>query len=200
MKKFFLYILALFATLFLAGPATAAIYKYVDESGVMHFTNTNPADARYKLFMKEKGDRPTLRKGSVVSGSYKDYKSIINNASLRHGVEAALITAVIKAESDFDPRAVSRAGARGLMQLMPKTADGLGVTNVYDPHENVNAGTRMLGRLLKKYNSDVTLALAAYNAGENKVEQYGTVPPYKETRAYVKRVLSFRSDFRRAEL
>jgi len=95
---------------------------------------------------------------------------------------------VIAAESNFDPKAVSRKNARGLMQLIPETATKLGVQNIFDPRENIDAGTRYLSDLLRRYNNDLTLALAAYNAGPERVQQYGRVPPYQETISYVRRV------------
>ena len=109
-------------------------------------------------------------------------------AAKRYNVDADLITSVIAVESNFDPKAVSRKNARGLMQLLPETAAQLGVRNIDDPAENIDAGTRYLRDLLQKYNNDVALALAAYNAGPEKVQLYGRVPPFAETISYVKRV------------
>jgi len=103
-------------------------------------------------------------------------------------VDADLITSVIAAESNFDPKAISRRNARGLMQLLPETATRLGVKDIFDPKENIGAGTRYLGELLKRYSNNLVLALAAYNAGPEKVERFGKVPPYAETISYVRRV------------
>jgi len=112
----------------------------------------------------------------------------VEAAAKRYNMDADLITSVIAVESNFDPKAVSRKNARGLMQLLPETAAQLGVKNIDDPAENIDAGTRYLRDLLQKYNNDLALALAAYNAGPDKVQQYGRVPPYAETISYVRRV------------
>lgn len=116
------------------------------------------------------------------------YRDLVEAAAKRYNVDADLITSIIAVESNFDPKAVSRKNARGLMQLLPETAAQLGVKNIHDPAENIDAGTRYLRDLLQKYNNDVALALAAYNAGPDKVQLYGRVPPYAETISYVKRV------------
>jgi hypothetical protein len=117
------------------------------------------------------------------------FSEIIRKAASRYGVDADLIHCLIAVESNFNPQAVSRKNARGLMQIMPQTAAHLGVKNVFDPRENVDAGTRYLHEMLTKYNNDLTLALAAYNAGPDKVDRYGRrVPPYAETRLYVQKI------------
>jgi Transglycosylase SLT domain len=116
------------------------------------------------------------------------YRELVEAAAARYNVDADLITSVMAAESNFDPKAVSRRNARGLMQLLPETAARLGVQNIYDPQENIDAGTRYLRDLLQKYSNNLVLALAAYNAGPERVQKYGRVPPYKETISYVRRV------------
>jgi hypothetical protein len=116
------------------------------------------------------------------------YGNFIVAASKHHGVDADLIVSVITAESKFNPKAVSRKNARGLMQLLPETATRFGVKNIFDPQENIEAGTRYLRELLDRYNNDLTLTLAAYNAGPQRVELYKSVPPYRETLTYVRRV------------
>ncbi len=116
------------------------------------------------------------------------FRELIEAASAQYLVDADLITSVIAAESNFDPKAISRRNARGLMQLLPETATRLGVRDIFDPKENINAGTRYLGELLKIYNHDIVLALAAYNAGPEKVQKFGKVPPYAETIFYVRRI------------
>ncbi len=121
--------------------------------------------------------------------NYLRFESIIYDAAKRHDVDVALINAVIHTESYFNPRALSSAGACGLMQLIPRTAAAYGVTDIYNPGQNVNAGVQYLKDLLVRYEDNITLALAAYNAGEHAVDKYNDVPPFDETRAYVKTVL-----------
>jgi hypothetical protein len=120
----------------------------------------------------------------------QDLKEVINTISDQHHLDPDFISSVIHAESGFNPRAVSPKGAQGLMQLMPGTASKLGVSNAFDPRSNVEGGTRYLSELLERYNFDVIKALAAYNAGPHRVQQYGGVPPYYETRTYVARIVS----------
>jgi len=165
----------------------ADVYKFVDKDGVIHFTNV-PVDTRFKaLGWEEKFER--------YIGAYE---AVIQKMGTRYSVEPALIKAVIKAESNFDPSAVSRKGAIGLMQLMPATAVELKVSNPYNPHQNIEGGTKHLRYLTGLFGSDLSLAIAAYNAGENAVIKYGRrVPPYKETRDYVKRVTTYLASYRK---
>ncbi len=170
----------------IAKPAGADIYRFVDEDGVIHFSNV-PTHYRYRLYISE---------ANVDYKTYFDrYDRIIHQAARQHGVESSLIKAVIRAESDFDKNAVSKKGAQGLMQLMPETAKELAVKNSFDPNENIRAGVRYLKRQLHNFRNDVPLALAAYNAGENAVRRYGRIPPYKETRTFVDRVLRYWDEF-----
>ncbi|HKN74006.1 MAG TPA: lytic transglycosylase domain-containing protein [Candidatus Acidoferrum sp.] len=115
-------------------------------------------------------------------------REIVKAAAARYSVDADLIFSVIAAESNFDPKAISKKNARGLMQLLPETAAHFGVQNIFDPQENIDAGTHYLRDLLQRYNNDLALALAAYNAGPERVEQFGRVPPYSETVSYIRRV------------
>jgi len=116
------------------------------------------------------------------------YREFVKAAAVRYAVDEELINSVIAAESNFDPKAISRKNARGLMQLLPETAARYGVNDIFDPKENIDAGTHYLSELLKQYNNDLALALAAYNAGPERVTQFGRVPPYHETVSYVRRV------------
>lgn len=130
-----------------------------------------------------------------TSGDALPFQDLIQATAARHRLSPALLTAVIKAESGFNPQAVSRAGAKGLMQLMDGTARSLGVRNAFDPAENIDGGARFLSNLLRRYGGDVALALAAYNAGPGSVEHYGGIPPYAETQTYVHRVLGLMNEF-----
>lgn len=184
-------ILAIALTLGTPFAAMADFYQYTDESGVVHITNV-PTTAQYKWMMKE-------RVPSVLSPSNPAYKKIsegrfeemIRSTAEKYGVDPILVKAIVKAESDFDPAAVSRKGATGLMQLMPATASRMGVRNIHDPVENVEGGIKYLSKLLTMFKWQVPLAVAAYNAGENAVLKYGAIPPYPETQTYVKRVLHY---------
>lgn len=133
-------------------------------------------------------DVGSTKNSGSVSGKFSE---IITAAAEKYDVDASLIKAVIKAESNFDPDAVSSSGAQGLMQLMPATATSLGVDDPFDPEQNIFGGTKFLHRLLDKYNNNVSLALAAYNAGPGAVDKYGGIPPYTQTQTYVKRVLNY---------
>jgi hypothetical protein len=128
----------------------------------------------------------TVRPGALAQNA--QFGQFIQSAATRFHVDADLISSVIAIESNFNPKAVSRKNARGLMQLIPGTANRLGVRNVFDPAENIDAGTRYLGELLHRYDNDLILALAAYNAGPERVQKYGRVPPFAETMSYVKKV------------
>ena len=171
-------------------PVYADIYMYIDTEGVLHFTNT-PTSSKYKIYIKEKSRR------SSNTHSTDKYDRLIEEASKRHGVLFPLIKAVIKAESDFDPRAVSKAGALGLMQIMPKNVNALKISDPFNPLENIMGGTRYFKQLIDKYEGKLQLALAAYNAGPNMVDYYNGIPPIKETENYVKRVMKYFYLFKR---
>ena len=176
------------ALLVSAAPARATVYSFVDENGVVHYTNV-PSDTRFR---KVPGSAPPPA-GRSGSGSVtaERYEAEIARCADDHGVDSALVKAVIKAESNYDNRAISRAGAQGLMQLMPATARMRNVDNPFNPQQNIDGGVRHLKYLLSTFNGDTRLALAAYNAGENAVRKYNNnVPPYPETKNYVSTVLS----------
>ncbi len=167
----------------IAVPARATLYSFVDENGVTHFTNV-PSDTRF-----EKVPGSTAPPAGAAALSAEKYETEIVRLCSAHGVDEALVKAVIKAESNYDNRAISRAGAQGLMQLMPATARLRNVDNPFNPVENIEGGIRHLKYLLSTFD-DLKLVLAAYNAGENAVRRYGGVPPFPETKNYVKTVLS----------
>ncbi len=190
-------LLFVFLSAFYIQSAYADIYKFVDAEGTIHFTDA-PTDRRFKIFMRDiKRDR-RLRTTFKVPGYATDpqqYEPIINSLSSKYGVEKSLVKAVILAESGYNPNAVSPKGATGLMQLMPETAKDLNVNNSLDPRENIRGGIRYLRFLLDTFKGDVSLALAAYNAGLAKVSKYGGIPPYAETQNYVSRVLSYQKTY-----
>jgi soluble lytic murein transglycosylase-like protein len=171
--------------------ASPPIYKYVDADGVAHFTD-KPDSKRYRLFdltpkgLTRSGDRYDPR----VLARAAQYDAIIEAEAKIAGVEPNLVRAVIVVESGFNSRAVSKCGAVGLMQLMPATATRFGVSNRYDPRQNVRGGTRYLGFLINRFRQNVRLALAAFNAGEDAVDRSsGQIPPFIETLEYVPKVL-----------
>lgn len=164
----------------------SGLYRWVDEAGVAHFTNA-PTDPRFQRVGSVSGTaQGWLRLPEAIGSRFSEE---IGEIAARHGVAADLVEAVIRVESAFNPRAVSNKGAQGLMQLMPRTASSLGVRNAFDPRENIDGGVRHLRYLLDKYPGNVPLALAAYNAGEKAVDQYGGIPPYAETQQYVQKIL-----------
>jgi len=185
----------------LAAPAFADIYSFRDERGVVHFTNIKGLDPRYKLVRKEGAINPVSYTPTAPYTPTREelerYTAIIKTASQSYGVDARLVHAVISAESNYNPNAVSRTGAQGIMQLMPDTARRYGVQNSMDPIENIHAGTRYLRDLLAMFKGRLDLALAAYNAGENAVLRSGGIPPYAETRSYVPRVLGYYREFQK---
>jgi soluble lytic murein transglycosylase-like protein len=182
MRLFRFFVLGLSLLLWTSYQVSADVYRYVDKDGVWHFTNIKN-DSRYKLYIRTPKETP--------SEYIEKYEDVIRQASRRFGIEPSLVKAVIKAESDFNHRAVSHKGAQGLMQLMPKTSDQMDVDNPFNPEENIFGGTQYLSALLKRFKNNKRLALAAYNAGPEKVESYKGIPPYRETRIFVKRVLDY---------
>jgi len=180
-----------------AAPAFADIFSFKDEKGVVHFTNIKGLDPRYKLVRREGGRLTAAMEGPTYAympslADMEKFSAIVKTASLTYGVDASLVHAVISAESAYNPYAVSKAGAMGLMQLMPDTARRYGVDNMMDPAQNVKGGVRYLRDLLALFGGRIDLAVAAYNAGENAVIRFGRqIPPYAETKHYVPKVLAF---------
>ena len=179
----------------LSTPARADIYIYWDRAGVIHFTDT-PTRPRYKVYPLFKSRRRSTRIEKYFKDS-AEFDRLIVGACRRYNIEFALVKAVIKAESAFNPRALSSAGARGLMQLMPVTATRHGVTDIYSPRDNIEGGVRHLRYLLNHFHGNISLVLAAYNAGVGAVTEYKGIPPYIETPEYVQRVLRYRTAYRR---
>lgn len=169
-------------------PVEADIYRYIDANGIMHFTDT-PTHNRWNMYLKETPPEGT------ASVSYLD---IIRRHANFYQLEEALVKAVIKVESDYQPRVVSKKGAQGLMQLIPETARALNVSNPFDPYENIRGGTEYLRKMLDLFNNDLELALAAYNSGPSTVKRFGGVPPYDETQNYVKKVKRYLQQYRKA--
>jgi soluble lytic murein transglycosylase-like protein len=178
--------------------AAADIFRYQDDKGVVYFTNV-PSDPKYRLFYRELQNSPATSKprglgkpAFLKSGEANlsaPLTAHIEEASQIYGLDPKLVQAVIHVESRFDPKALSPKGAQGLMQLMPQTARDLQVGDPYNPRENIEGGARYLRYLLDIYNQDLSLALAAYNAGPEKVNLYKGIPPYLETRSYVQKVI-----------
>ena len=167
------------------------IYTYVDADGVRHFTDV-PDNNRYRLLVLAPNERTQSgdQYDAVLLARATRYDSIIEKAAMSAAVEPNLLRAVIVVESGFNSQAISKRGAIGLMQLMPATASRFGVSNPFDPRENVHAGARYLKFLIDRFGQDIRLALAAYNAGEEAVDRNGgQIPPFTETMAYVPRVL-----------
>ncbi len=183
-----LLLIAIFAAGFVGLPSSPAeIYKYVDEEEVVHLTNV--PDHKYNLVLKEGWVRFRL------GPNFEKYDQVIWKTAERYSVDYALVKAVIKAESNFNPTAVSRAGAKGLMQLMPGTANALGVNDSFQPEDNIQGGVRHLRYLLNLFEGNLQFALAAYNAGENAVFRYKGIPPYQETKTYIGCVLRYFRDY-----
>jgi transglycosylase-like protein with SLT domain len=179
--------LVLTAALASAAPVHAETFKLTAPDGTVHFTNA-PTDPRYRRMGFTGTEAGFLR---LPQGDTRPYLREITEAAERYGVPERLVTAVIRAESGFNSRAVSRKGAQGLMQLMPETASLLGVRNSFDPRQNIDGGVRHLRGLIDRFANNIALAVAAYNAGEKAVTTYGRIPPYPETQDYVTKVLRF---------
>ncbi|RME33499.1 MAG: lytic transglycosylase domain-containing protein [Gammaproteobacteria bacterium] len=180
-------------------PVLADIYRYVDEEGRVILTD-RPRHSGFKLLVRTwKGWEERRIDRRNFRHNQKRFGPVIEQVAREQGLPGALIHAVVTAESAYDPNAVSRAGAVGLMQLMPDTARRFGVSNRRDPLQNLKGGSRYLAELLRQFRNDLVLALAAYNAGENAVLRYNRqVPPFAETRKYVKRVLEYYRRYRQS--
>ncbi|MBI2993261.1 MAG: lytic transglycosylase domain-containing protein [Gammaproteobacteria bacterium] len=193
-------ILAVAATT-LAPAAAADIYKYVDKHGRVTLTDT-AKNSQYKRLVKTWKGWEESKSGIALQNfekNRKKYTTTIDFYAKHYQLPPSLLHAVITAESAYDPDAVSKAGAVGLMQLMPETARRYGVRNRTNPSENVSGGTRYLRDLLQMFNNNLALALAAYNAGESAVVKHGhQIPPYNETRSYVKKVVALYQQYRKS--
>ena len=190
--------------------ARADIYGFVENGRTrLLYTDTKPSDPRYKLYKRDamgsSGSEPPQRLANCctkyASFTRSRYNSHVMAASQETQIEPALIHAVISVESAYNPRAISRAGAVGLMQLMPETAKRYGVNNRLDPEQNIHGGARYLRFLMKMFDNNLKLVLAAYNAGEEAVMKYGMrIPPYRETQNYVPKVLHHYERYRGPKL
>ena len=182
-KLFFILSFALWPT-----PAKADIYRYVDPEGVVHFSNT-PPDAKFELYLREapKARAPLPLAATPLREEWMS--NYVDRYARAHNLPPALVRAIIKAESNGQRKAVSRKGAKGVMQLMPFTSKRLNVSDPFDPIENIEGGVRYIKELLAAFEGNLAYTIAAYNAGPAAVKRYGGIPPYAETRQYVRRVL-----------
>jgi soluble lytic murein transglycosylase-like protein len=171
--------------IFIVGaPVSADIYMYRDADGVMHFTNT-PSSPEYRIYIRSRKPR------FYTPANINKYDRIIKAASRRHGVDFSLLKAIIQAESSFNPQAVSKKGARGLMQIMPQNYPALNIKDPFDPQQNIMGGTRYFRKLFDRYNGKLALTLSAYNAGPTIVDRYQRIPPIPETERYVEKVMRY---------
>lgn len=184
---------ALAATAF-APASEADIYQSVGADGVISFSNTKSKGAT--LYQKSRDKAQVFLPADTSPERYTRYDPWIREAAALYQIPEALIRAVIRVESDFDPRAVSPANARGLMQMIPATAERMLVTDVFDPRQNIFGGVRYLRVLANTFNGDLALTVAAYNAGEGAVMRHGGIPPYPETQDYVTRVIGYYRAYR----
>lgn len=192
---------------FFARDAAADIYTYVDKDGIAHFTNSPRGDGRFKLYLKSEGKArkgngkyagPVFPPSDKSLERFSRFDKWIRQAATLYQIPEELVRSVIKVESDYDPRAISHAGAQGLMQLMPETGARMQVRDPFDPRENIFGGVRYLRVLANLFNGDLDLTIAAYNAGEGAVERAGGIPAYPETQDYVVRVRMYYAAYRDA--
>jgi len=188
--------LLLLGGLFLPSRAFSDVYVYKDKDGVLTFTNTPNHPGYRRVIRDSSGQLSGAVDPANSTSSYTSYDEVIRSASDRHNIDPDLIRAVIKVESDFNSVARSNKGAMGLMQLMPDTARLHNVADVFDPIANIEGGVRHLRLLLNRFQGDLELSLAAYNAGMKAVEKHGGIPPFSETKEYVRRVLSYYRAYR----
>ncbi len=179
----------------LSAPGAADIYRTVDADGTISLTSRPAKGARVVTKIPER-KAPVRMPADTSKERFTRYDEHIRQAAVLYQIPEELVRAVIKVESDFDPRAVSPANARGLMQLIPATAERMLVTDIFDPRQNIFGGVRYLRILANLFNGDLTLTIAGYNAGENAVIRHGGIPPYAETQEYVKRVLHYYRQYR----
>jgi len=195
-------------SLAIATPASAGLYKYVSKDGTVHFTDSSTS-SKYSSYIVPKHVAYSIPGSGIDSDSVSELNQkkgrgtaakrvdragidlLIKKYSRENGLDAVFVNGIVNAESAFNPNAVSPAGAMGLMQLMPSTAKRFGVSDPFNPEENVRAGTEYMKKLIKKYSGNKVLALAAYNAGEEVVAKYSGVPPYPETVRYIDNVLAY---------
>lgn len=182
----------------LSAPGAADIYQTVEADGTINLTSRPSKGATIvkRLPDSKKSTAPVRMPADTSVERFSRYDDHIRQAAALYQIPEELVRAVIKVESDFDPRAVSPANARGLMQLIPATADRMLVTDVFDPRQNIFGGVRYLRILANLFNGDITLTIAGYNAGEGAVMRHGGIPPYAETQEYVKRVLHYYRHYR----
>lgn len=200
--------LPLLALLAVPAVASADIYQWTDQDGTVHFENKRPNDPRFRVLVKHEERARSRSGGGIAPGvmpvpasdhdpaRYTRYDDWIRQAATLYQIPEPLVRAIIRCESDYDPRAVSVAGARGLMQLMPETADRMQVKDIDDPRENIFGGTRLLRILANEFNGDLELTVAAYNAGDGAVMRFGGIPPFTQTRDYVVNVTKYYRRYR----
>ena len=180
-------IILMLSILISATLVNADIYCYVDSNGVSHFTNVAKS-SKYKLYLRE-SKKKRKKKGR--------YDSLIKEASLKYDIEFSLVKALIKVESNFKRKAVSKVGAMGLMQIMPANMRLLKIKNPFNPRQNIMGGTLYLKKMIKTFPGNLSFAIAAYNAGPASVQKYKGIPPYKETQNFVKRVMRYYSYYKK---
>jgi soluble lytic murein transglycosylase-like protein len=199
-----IYALGVLGVIAMPAVAEADIYKFTDNDGVVHFTNTPGGDKRYRVYIHGNGASGKGAAPGVIPvppsdhdiARYTRYSEWIREAATLYQIPEQLVRAVIRCESDYDPRAVSVSGARGLMQLMPDTATLMQVRDIDDPRENIFGGVRLLRILANEFNGDLELTVAAYNAGDGSVIRFGGIPPFQQTREYVVSVTKFYRRYR----